>query len=225
MASDTAILIPARMASSRFPNKMLADLNGKSLIRTVYDKCKESGLPTFVLTDSAEIRSEVKSAIITPDADNGTARCSYGMHNLPPFDYYINVQGDMPDITVDIISAVRKKLKHYSVTTAYTEMSPKLRRDPNTVKLIHNRDSAHWFCRASLEYGDHHLGVYGYSHDMLGMYNLIQKHHAEEHEDLEQLRWLQNGVRIGITKVKFGGIEINTASDLTLWQRTNRSMS
>lgn len=223
MPSDVAILIPARLASSRFPKKMLADLDGKSLIKTVYDKCKETGYPTFVLTDSEEIRSEVKSAIVTPEAENGTERCSYGIHKLPPFNHYINVQGDMPDITKDIIQAVYKKLKQYSVATAYTDMSPALRKDPNTVKLIHNRSTAHWFCRASLEYGDHHLGIYGYTHDMLGMYNLMQKHLAEDLESLEQLRWLQNGVTIGLAKVNFDGMEINTQSDLTKWQRKNRN--
>ena len=57
--NNTAIFIPARLASTRFPKKMLADLNGKSLIRTVYDKCVATGLDTYVLTDSAQIKEEI----------------------------------------------------------------------------------------------------------------------------------------------------------------------
>ena len=111
-----------------------------------------------------EIKNEIpeEHVIVTPNAENGTHRCALAVDDLPPYERYINVQGDMPDITVDIIHKVNDSLEAAMVATAYTPMDPALRKDPNSVKLIHNGKRAHWFCRASLEYGDHHLGVYGY---------------------------------------------------------------
>jgi 3-deoxy-manno-octulosonate cytidylyltransferase (CMP-KDO synthetase) len=226
--NNTAILIPARLASTRFPKKMLADLNGKSLIRTVYDKCVATGLDTFVLTDSAEITKEIPAehVRITPDADNGTERCAYGVEALSGkgffrratgvYKSYINVQGDMPDITEDIILAIKQGLDEgYKVVTAYTDMDPELRTDPNSVKMIHNGTYAHWFCRASLEYGD------GYDWRTLVGYKSMPQSQEEKIEKLEQLRFLQNGVSINIRKVDFDGMEINTPEDLEKWLTKN----
>ena len=140
---------------------------------------------------------------------------------LKNYDNYINVQGDMPDITSKIILAVENELHRSDVATAYTPMDFNLRNDPNSVKMIHSRGRAHWFLRASLEYGDHHLGIYGYNREAKAMYNASTKFVEEDIEKLEQLRWIQNGVRIGVVEVEFDGIEINTPEDLEKWQTQN----
>ena len=218
----TAILIPARLNSSRFPEKMLAMLNEKPLIRYVYDKCAATGIDTYVLTDSKKIASIVPNAILTDDAANGTERCMQVIDDSLQYDRYINVQGDMPDITEDIIRSVEEVLKtHADVATAYTLMNDDDRSNPNSVKLIHSRGRAHWFCRSSLLYGDHHLGVYGYNREAKIMYTSSTKFPEEDLEQLEQLRWIQNGVKIGLAEVEFNGIEINTLEDLELWQTKN----
>lgn len=218
----TAILIPARLESTRFPEKMLAELNGVPLVRYVYDKCAATGLDTYVLTDSKKIVSIIPNAILTESAENGTERCMQVIDEVLQYDRYINVQGDMPDITEDIIRAVEDVLKtHADVATAYTQMDFNNRQDPNVVKLIHSRGRAHWFCRASLMYGDHHLGVYGYNREAKIMYTTSSKFPEEEIEKLEQLRWIQNGVKIGVVEVEFDGIEINTPEDLEKWQTKN----
>ena len=219
----TAILIPARYASSRFPGKMMATLNGVPLVKYVYDKCAATGLDTYVLTDHQDIYNHMggNKCLMTRDAENGTERCMQVIDEVLQYDRYINVQGDMPDITEDIIRAVEGELQRSDVATAYTPMDFNLRSDPNSVKMIHSRGRAHWFLRASLTYGDHHLGVYGYNREAKIVYTTSTKYAEEDIEKLEQLRWIQNGQKIGVVEVEFDGIEINTPEDLKLWQTKN----
>jgi 3-deoxy-manno-octulosonate cytidylyltransferase (CMP-KDO synthetase) len=217
----TAILIPARLDSTRFPNKMLAELNGVPLIRHVYDKCVATGLDTYVVTPDRTIVDAVPRAILVGDADNGTERCMLAIDEHLQYDHYINVQGDMPDITTDIIRAVEAELKNSDVSTAYTQMDFNLRSDPNCVKMIHSRGRAHWFLRASLMYGDHHLGIYGYNRETKAMYSVSRRYIEEDIEKLEQLRWIQNGIKIGVVEVEFDGIEINAPEDLVEWHKRN----
>jgi 3-deoxy-manno-octulosonate cytidylyltransferase (CMP-KDO synthetase) len=219
---STAIIIPARLNSTRFPKKMLAELNGYPLIKHVFDKCWNAGYETYVLTDSNEIADILpsKRVIMTSaEHENGTSRCMEVIDDVLQYDRYINIQGDMPDITPEIIRSVELELQHSDVSTAYTPMDFNLRSDPNCVKMIHSRGRVHWFLRASLTYGDHHLGVYGYNREAKAMYTVSKKYIEEDIEKLEQLRWIQNGIKIGVVEVEFNGIEINTPEDLKLWEK------
>ena len=217
---NTAIVIPARLASTRFPNKMLAELNGVPLIQHVFNRCKETELPTYVVTPDEEIVKVIgkENTILVGDAENGTARCALAADYVN-YEYFINVQGDMPDITSDIILKVNELLNEYDVVTPYTKMSDEQRNDPNSVKIIHNGKTAKWFGRGITGYGDHHLGVYGYKNYLLNSYSALKVYPEEEIERLEQLRWIQNDVKIGVVEVEFNGIEINTKEDLDKWQK------
>ena len=124
----------------------------------------------------------------------------------------------MPDISKDIITAVESKLEDYDVVTAYTIMSEEARQDPNSVKVIHNGKTAKWFGRGITGYGDHHLGIYGYRNYTLNEYKHLTIYPEEQIEKLEQLRWIQNDIKIGVVEVEFNGIEINTEEDLKKWQ-------
>ena len=223
LAMTTAILIPARYASTRFPGKMMELLNDVPLIEHVYNRCVATGLDTYVLTDHQDIYNYLGGGkcIMTQEAENGTQRCMQVIDEVLEYDRYINVQGDMPDITEDIIRAVEAELQRSDVATAYTTMDFNLRSDPNCVKMIHNRGRAHWFLRASLPYGDHHLGIYGYNREVKTMYNTSTKYTEETLEQLEQLRWIQNGIKIGVVEVEFDGIEINSPQDLKDWHVKN----
>ena len=217
---NTAILIPARLASTRFPNKMLAKLNGVPLIQLVFNKCVESGLPTYVVTPDQEIVDLIGSehSLLVGEAENGTERCRLAGEYLN-YAEFINVQGDMPDITTDIIFEVQEILKDYDVATVYSKMSEQQRLDPNSVKIVHNGNTAKWFGRGITGYGDHHLGVYGYRNYTLNRYNELKIYPEEEIEKLEQLRWIQNDCTIGVAEVEFNGLEINTEEDLNKWQK------
>lgn len=229
---STAILIPARYGSTRFPGKPLAMLDGIPMIRLVYERCRKAanalGLSTIVLTDSTEIADKFfDTQVWLDDTDyrNGTERCAgfAASKRGEEFTHFINVQGDMPDITTDIIKYVYYNLNEYDITTAHTEMDPKLREDPNTVKMIEGAGMVLWCGRGFTKYGKHHLGVYGYARDALLRYPTLPVSAEEDIEQLEQLRWLKSGCTIGTQSVYFNGIEINTPEDIERWHRTKHS--
>mgnify|MGYP001314320940 FL=1 len=216
----TAILIPARYQSSRYPGKMLAEVNGKPLIRHVFDICNQTDHHVMVLTDHEDIAKQVPNFVMTGEADNGTERCCDAMQGMG-FSQYVNVQGDMPDITPAMIEKCIEHLSKYSVTTLYTTMPKEKQNDPNTVKMIRAKDQALWFGRGMTGYGDWHLGIYGYTATALRMYKKLEIPDEEHIEKLEQLRWLKNGWQIGCLNVNFNGVEINTPEDLKEWHNKN----
>lgn len=224
--ASTAILIPARYASTRFPGKSLALLDGVPMIKRVYDVCASSGRDTYVLTDDMrifELFGERQCWIDQQnDYANGTERCAGAATDknfqkyLGSYTQYINVQGDMPDVTVDMIETVEWHLKNYTITTLCTELSVQAQQDPNSVKVITSADRALWFGRNFL-YGKHHLGIYAYKHSVLQFYRDLSVSTEETVEGLEQLRWLKGGHDIGILPTEFSGIEINTPQDAEAW--------
>ena len=216
----TAILIPARYQSSRYPGKMLAEVNGKPLIRHVFDICNQTDHHVMVLTDHEDIEKQVPNFVMTGEADNGTERCCDAIQGMG-FSQYVNVQGDMPDITSAMIEKCIEHLSKYSVTTLYTTMPKEKQNDPNTVKMIRAKDQALWFGRGMTGYGDWHLGIYGYTATALRMYKKLEIPDEEHIEKLEQLRWLKNGWQIGCLNVNFNGVEINTPEDLKEWHNKN----
>ena len=123
---SSAILIPARYASTRLPGKPLIELDGVPMIKRVYDACIASKIPTYVLTDDTRIAQVFKNtSVIIDDTpyENGTERCAGAMKldYMQKYDQFINVQGDMPDVTVAMIDQVLWHLKNYSVTTIFTD--------------------------------------------------------------------------------------------------------
>lgn len=223
---NTAILIPARYNSSRFPGKPLVKLDGIPMIQRVYDNCKEAGHDTYVLTDDLrvfDLFGPNKCWIEEATYNNGTERCCGAIKNgfFKKYDQFINVQGDMPDVTLPMIKKCEENLKHYAVTTMAAWMPKENQNDINTVKLIRAGDKALWFGRGMTGYGDWHLGVYGYRRNALEMYNTLDVPQEELIESLEQLRWLKNGWDIGVWLTEFGGIEINTPEDTVHWERNH----
>jgi 3-deoxy-manno-octulosonate cytidylyltransferase (CMP-KDO synthetase) len=228
--SNTAILIPARYGSTRFPGKPLALLNNIPMVRIVYERCrkaaKEIDADVIVLTDDSRIAKRFNPNEVWVDEfdyANGTERCAAFAQTKRGEQYrkFINVQGDMPDITTDIIKYVYYNLNQYDITTAHTDMDPALRSDPNTVKMIEGAGQALWFGRGFTKYGKHHLGVYGYWGHILARYPSLPVTAEEDIEQLEQLRWLKNGCTIGTHSVYFNGIEINSPEDVELWHQKN----
>jgi len=223
---STAILIPARYGSTRFPGKPLALLDGVPMIRRVYDACTASKIPTYVLTDDVRIASVFQNtSVIINDYtyENGTERCAgaVNLDYMKKYNQFINVQGDMPDVTLQMIEKTEWHLKHYNVTTLFTTLPKEKQNDPNTVKMVRAGDRALWFGRGMTGYGEWHLGIYGYKRNALEMYPTLSIEQEEEVEKLEQLRWLKSGWDIGCLHTNFNGIEINTPEDAKLWNDTN----
>jgi 3-deoxy-manno-octulosonate cytidylyltransferase (CMP-KDO synthetase) len=218
--TSTAIFIPARFKSSRFPGKPLTDLGGIPMIKRVYEACVKTGYDTYVLTDDwsiAKLFNDNNCRVENADYKNGTERCSGAIPLVKKYDRFINVQGDMPDVTSDCIEGCIDLLGFYHVSTVYTQMPKELQNDPNTVKLIRHENRALWFGRGFKGYGDWHLGVYGYTREILAKYWSYVKYPEEQIEQLEQLRWIKNGVQIGVNEIEWSGIEINTPEDARKW--------
>ena len=223
MSKKTAILIPARYGSTRFHGKPLVRLNGTTMIRRVFEACcYKLDYDVFVLSDRNSITD-----LFDPDAvyldkteyENGTERCAGAIKNemFDKYDQFINVQGDMPDVTTNMIEKCISSLQHYPVSTVFTEMPEEKQNDPNSVKMVRAGDSALWFGRGMTGYGLWHLGVYGYRRNSLGLYLNLEVTLEEQVEKLEQLRWLKNGWQIGCLSVYYNGVEINAPEDVESW--------
>lgn len=228
--TSSAILIPARYNSTRFPGKPLALLHNIPMVRMVYERCrkaaKEINADVIVLTDDERIAERFDPTQVyldKTDYENGTERCAgfVSTEEGKKYSRIINVQGDMPDVTTDIIKYAFYNLNQYEVTTVHTDMDPKLREDPNSVKMIEGAGKALWFGRGFTKYGKHHLGVYGYWTSILERYPNMPVTAEEDIEQLEQLRWLKNGCTIGTQSVYFKGIEINSPEDVDKWHKKN----
>ena len=226
--TSSAILIPARYNSTRLPGKPLAMLDGVPMIKRVYDACSASKIPTYVLTDNKTIAQCVKSAggnvyIDSTDYANGTERCAGAIKSklFDEYDTFINVQGDMPDVTLDMIEKVNWHLQHYPVTTVWSDMPQDKQNNPDTVKMIKAGDQCLWFGRGMTGYGDWHLGIYGYRRNSLELYPTLEVPEEEKLEQLEQLRWLKNGWQIGCLSVQYNGVEINSPEDIIEWHQKN----
>jgi 3-deoxy-manno-octulosonate cytidylyltransferase (CMP-KDO synthetase) len=222
--TSTAILIPARFGSTRFPGKPLELLDGVPMVKRVYNACKATGIDTYVLTDDMRIFKLFDAHncwIDETDYANGTERCAGAITNdfFNKYNKFINVQGDMPDVTAELIDKCHTLLNYYPVSTVYAEMPKEDQDDPNTVKCVHASEYALWFGRGITGYGSWHLGVYGYRRDALQLYPTLSVTEEETIEQLEQLRWLKNGWQIGINPVYYNGTEINTPRDINTWHK------
>ena len=222
--NKTLVLIPARLKSTRFPHKPLIDLYGKSMIRTVFDRCESFGYDTIVLTDSELVSKEIPDdnfIITTEPADNGTDRCMNVIQNLnDSYDRYINVQGDNPDVTKEVIDKVVDKLDCCSVVNAYTDLEDNSKDNKDHVKTIITEDVIHWYTRSPVDYGYKALGFHGYSNNAIEVWKHFKKQVGEEKEGVEQLRWIENHYELNGVYVNYHGIEINTPYDYDLWKNS-----
>jgi len=236
----TLVLIPARMASTRLPNKPLMDIHGLPMIVHVLRRAEEAAIGRVaVATDAAEIADAVKShggeAVMTsPDHPSGSDRIHEAMRKLDPgggAEIVINLQGDFPTITIDNIRDVLPPLADPAVDIAtlasqiHTEEED---RAPSVVKAVGSslggrRMRALYFTRATAPYGDgpryHHIGLYAYRRAALERFVKLPPSPLEQQEKLEQLRALEAGMRIDITIVDTVPRGVDTPADLETARR------
>ena len=211
---NIAVVIPARLNSTRIKHKMLKKFGDEPLIRIVFDKVRMMGFDTFVATDSKRIAKHIpiKWCIQTGKADNGTHRLSKRavLDLVSGYDYILNIQGDMIDINHETIKPIKQRIlgpvEPPLCLTAYTKGAK-----PDDVKVIHQNGKAMWFTRSDIGYGDRHVGIYMYRPYALQCYDLLTN--AYPQENLEQNRYL-GLYDIKVCRVKYDGREINTKDDL-----------
>lgn len=226
----TAIVIPARIESTRFPEKMLAQVTKEhNLIQRVHHWCCcfHDTEDVYIATDSKRVAALFpdNSIMTSPECSNGTERISEAVVNsdkLSKYDSFVNVQGDMIDVPA-VIDEVIDGLHHYDVNTVFTDLSPDRRDDPNSVKVTGHRGRAHYFARGLSGYGYHHLGIYGYRRRALHLYPVLDVTEPELVESLEQLRWIHNNIPVGMVYTDTHADEINTPEDLKRWQSTHQN--
>lgn len=237
--NDTLILIPARMASTRLPGKPLADICGKPMICHVLDRANEAkiGKPV-VCTDSPEVADAVKAyggeAVMTrADHPSGSDRIHEAMLALDPdarAQFIINVQGDLPTISPELIRASLEPLRlgNADIATLAVEITDEEERaNPNVVKAIGTPIGekllrALYFTRATAPWtapGEdgplyHHIGLYAYRRAALEKFVSLPPATLEKRERLEQLRALENGMSIDICLVDMAPLGVDTPEDL-----------
>ena len=234
-------IIPARYASTRFPGKPLVDIGGKTMIQRVYDQVSKELDDVYVATDDQRIFDKVLSfggkVIMTSDAHrSGTDRCYEAFTKLEDwFDVVINVQGDEPFIQPEQIEALKNCFAddETQIATLVKKITDKdgveVLFNPNSPKVvIDKQNNALYFSRSPIPYkrgsdeknwmAEHdyykHVGVYAYRSEVLSQIVQMPPSKLELAESLEQLRWLENGLKIkaGFTEVETVGID--TPEDL-----------
>jgi 3-deoxy-manno-octulosonate cytidylyltransferase (CMP-KDO synthetase) len=219
MAKRATAIIPARLGSTRFPAKALADETGKPLVVHVCEQARQAEMVerVVVATDAEEIRSAVEShgfeAVMTSvDHENGTSRLAEACEvlGLAADQLVINVQGDEPEIEPEVIDASGRaglQIDGIGVGTVVTPISnDEDFRNPNIVKAvlgtrIGDARSAIYFSRATVPFQRNtpgeppyrHVGIYAYSVASIGHYLGLENSLIESTESLEQLRWLAHG--------------------------------
>lgn len=240
MSENTIAIIPARYGSTRFPGKPLADIAGKTMIRRVYEQVAAVACirEVIVATDDERIIKQVESfggkAVMTnPSHHNGTERCAEVLEKLSPKPrLVICVQGDEPFIASSHIELLVKSLghPHTRIATLIKAISdPEELVNPHIPKVVMDRHGeALYFSRSTIPFlrgipekdwlGAHpfykHIGIYGYLADTLKAIAKLPETALEKSEQLEQLRWLENGYRIRLEITDQENFAVDTPQDL-----------
>jgi len=233
MIKHGAVVIPARYESSRFPGKPLADINGKTMIQHVYQKCVEAvGQDlVYVATDSDEIKNCVErfggKVIMTSSLClTGTDRIAE-VNKILELDFIINVQGDEPMTEPDHVATVFKAMQEdtscvlncfCSISENEIEMSsvPKVVVSKSR-RLIYMSRGGVPFDKEQHSHAKHkQICIYGFSRDHLRAFaEQSHKTENEECEDIEILRFLDMDIPVQMIQVSHGGIAVDTPEDLT----------
>ena len=240
-ASSPIVIIPARMASTRLPGKPLADIAGLPMIVQVLQRATEAAIgPVVVACAEAEIKAAVEAhggqAVLTdPHHPSGSDRIFEALQSVDPagrHDIIVNLQGDLPVIGPDVVSAALKPMRDpgVDIATLVAQITyDEERTNPNVVKAVvgfaggaamANNDvgRALYFSRAQVPYGDgplyHHIGIYAYRRAALERFVALPPGVLEQREKLEQLRALENGMRIDAARVDTVPFGVDTPADL-----------
>ena len=236
----TLIIIPARMASTRFPNKPMALINNKPMIQHVWEKAKKANIGRVIVACSEQIVADcIKSvggeAILTdPNLPSGTDRIYAAVENDEEFltlDTIINLQGDMPLIDNCSINNINKIITQgYDLSTLVTSFSSKEEKQNENI----TKAKVQWikkekmgeavnFYKVSDKSDEqeiyHHVGIYGFSPLSLKKFVSLEPSLREKETKLEQMRALDNGMSIGVGYIKNIALSVDTREDLVQVER------
>jgi 3-deoxy-manno-octulosonate cytidylyltransferase (CMP-KDO synthetase) len=233
---NVIIVIPARMQATRLPGKPLADIHGEPMIAHVWRRAMaaEAGR-VVVATDSDEIVAAVRKcggeAIMTrPDHASGSDRVFEAVSRVDPegdAEIVVNLQGDLPTLDPRLVNACIAPLAEkgpHIATIAAEIRDPHERTNPNVVKVVGTplkqpgRLRALYFTRAEAPHGEgpllHHIGMYAYRRSALERFVTLRPSTLEKREKLEQLRAIEDGMRIDVALVDTVPVGVDTPADL-----------
>ncbi|MEC7303600.1 MAG: 3-deoxy-manno-octulosonate cytidylyltransferase [Pseudomonadota bacterium] len=236
MPSNPVILIPARMGSTRFPDKVLAEIAGAPMIVQVWRRAQEAALGRIVVAAAepaivAAVEAVGGEAVLTdPEHPSGSDRIYEALMKIDPagdHDAIVNVQGDLPTIEPDAIRAAIAPLQDPAadIATIGAEITiDEERTNPNVVKAVaaiapgERIGRALYFTRATAPSGEgplyHHIGLYAYRRAALEEFVGLPQGVLEQREKLEQLRALEAGMRIDLALVDTVPLGVDTPADL-----------
>jgi 3-deoxy-manno-octulosonate cytidylyltransferase (CMP-KDO synthetase) len=224
-------VIPARLASTRLPRKMLREISGRPLIGVVYEAVRSSpGLAEVIIaTDSDEIMAVCReygwNAQMTSALHGSGTERVHEVSGRESADIYVNVQGDEPLIGPEQLTTLLQVMEN-SAAEVGTVMTPAREVDianPNAVKVVTDVNGrALYFSRATIPFDrDHtlpryfkHLGLYAYRKAALDKFVMLPESSLEKSERLEQLRFLENGISIYVGETPHDSIGVDTEEDL-----------
>lgn len=225
-------VIPARYAATRFPGKLMQLLGNKTIIRHVYDNTLSTGLfnDVFVVTDSDIIYKEIKDnggkvIMSKKEHESGSDRIAEAIAEMD-IDVVVNVQGDEPFIKKEPLEKLVRLFNDDSIRVAslMRKISKEEAASPNNVKVVTDKlGYALYFSRSIIPYQRDektnveyflHVGVYAYKKDALMNFTKWPQSSLEKIEKLEQLRYLENGIKIKIAETDYKNIAIDTPEDL-----------
>lgn len=229
------IIIPARIGSSRFPNKVLADIGGMPMVvRTA--KAVEDIDDVVIATDSHEVieiasQHDINAVLTSTTHQSGTDRIYEAVQKLQlnEDEIVINVQGDEPFIEREVVQSIydltkkNKENERIMMNSCYKTITNPEADDPNIVKVVTDSDDiALYFSRSKVPYPrDHHfdaykghLGIYGFTVKSLRNFCMLETAPLEEIEKLEQLRALYHGYEVAMIEVNTESFGIDTIEDL-----------
>ena len=230
------VIIPSRLAATRLPGKPLADIGGQPMIVHVWRRAVEAGIgPVIVACADIDILDAIKEAggdavFTNPAHASGSDRVFEAAATVDPrkrHDCVVNVQGDLPTIEPTAIKAALGPLDDDAVdiATIAAEITEEAERDdPNVVKVALSlaeggtRGRALYFSRAAVPSGAgphyHHIGIYAFRRQALDRFVRLPPSPLERREKLEQLRAIENGMRIDVALVDTVPLGVDTPADL-----------
>ena len=230
------VVIPARLASTRLPNKPLADIAGQTMIERVWRQAVKAALgPVLVAAAEPEIIDVIAraggNAILTdPALPSGSDRVFAALESVDPdagYDVVVNLQGDLPALDPRMIRAVADVLAATGtdIATLAAEIDDPADRDnPSVVKPVvawgadGRQGRALYFTRATAPGGNgplfHHIGIYAFRRAALARFVALPPSPLEQREKLEQLRALEAGMSVSIARVDAVPLSVDTPADL-----------
>jgi 3-deoxy-manno-octulosonate cytidylyltransferase (CMP-KDO synthetase) len=226
-------VIPARLASTRLPRKLLRTIAGRPMLAWVYDAARACPQldSLIVATDSDEIaalchQNHWPVQLTSPNLPSGTDRI-HAVSQLIDAQIYVNIQGDEPLLKPEHLTALLKPFAqpHVEVSTLKVACTPENIHNPNAVKVVTAADGrALYFSRATIPYNRDghpaqywkHIGLYAYRKSALERFPSLPASTLEHTERLEQLRFLENNIALYVEPTQFDTIGVDTEEDLNL---------